>query len=128
MEQEIFGYRLIEAVVRISLPLESERFDILRTICVDNAKNGAPACALEVVRRVSEETNGYTPADLIQLYRDVVLDAVKRSTLREGKAVLPPLTYETFRQRMRVTSTHIYAICFCECQEQLVPLGKTRSP
>ena len=104
MEQAIFGYRLIEAVVRISLPLEKERFDILRTICVDNAKKGAPACMLEVIRRVSEETHGYTPADLIQLYRDVVLDAAKRSTLLEGKAVLPPLTYETFRQHMRVTS------------------------
>ena len=44
MEQEIFGYRLIEAVVRISLPLESERFDILRAICIDNAKIRAPAC------------------------------------------------------------------------------------
>ena len=49
MEREIFGYRLIEAVVRISLPLESERFDILRAICVDNAKIHAPACTVDVV-------------------------------------------------------------------------------
>ena len=90
LEPQIFGYKLIERIIKIPLPNQIKRYEILNAICNnhdgknkcttdanENSKINTLKCKIKcesnILQQISEEINGYTPADITQLYREIVL-------------------------------------------------------
>ena len=105
LEPEIFGYQLIENVINIPLPNQMKRYEILNELLFAVATTKKKdthhiKCDVQVLKQVSEEINGYTPADILQLHREVIMNKLMNMKILSTQvlSIEFQLIYNDFKQ------------------------------